>query len=60
MHQSPWAQYLTTSLPSKRDKTSSKAGRQSCPGAKLIFTSIFQAHRNMAGYRITPVLVFWT
>jgi hypothetical protein len=44
MHQAPWAQWLTTSLPSKNDKINSKAS-QSCPGARLIFTSWFQSYR---------------
>jgi hypothetical protein len=48
MHQAPWIQWLTTSLPSKSDKINSKAS-QSCPGARLIFASWFQSYRNTAG-----------
>jgi hypothetical protein len=50
MHQAAsWTQWLTTSLPSKRDKINSKAS-QSCPGARPIFTSWsrFQSYRNTA------------
>jgi hypothetical protein len=47
MHQAPWTQWLTTSLPSKRDKINSKAS-QSDPGAELIFTSVFQSYLNTA------------
>jgi hypothetical protein len=47
MHQVPWTQWLTTSLPSKRNKINSKAS-QSCPGARLIFTSWFQSYRSTA------------
>jgi hypothetical protein len=44
IHQAPWIQWLTASLPSKRDKINSKAS-QSDPGAKLVFTSsIFHSH----------------
>jgi hypothetical protein len=48
MHQAPWTQWLTTSLPSKRDKINSKVSQSHTGGELMPFASGFQSYRNTA------------
>jgi hypothetical protein len=50
MQQAPWTQWLSPSLPSKREKISRKASQsdQSNPGGKRVLTFGFQSHCSTA------------